>query len=677
MAKITESLSASIKEKVFGVVKAKASSGESPDALLKVISKNFMAMSAMARDMNVASQNIKELVKVMGGKPSDTEDKVAGSGLTPDERERKLAVELEKDKSKEESKKPSLVSKLGKKALDKFKATKVGKKVTDKFAELKKAFNPAKIFKALKKYLVIGAIIGAVFVAFKDTFVEWATGLFDAIKTKFDEFTASIGQWFQDTIQPIIDKAKELIKPVIDAVSGFITKIGDWFKEKFELIKGIFENPLNFIKKIIDKVFVLFDEVKEKFQKFKDFIKPYVEEALDTPIIKYLPPVLVLKALTGAKSPKEKKEEKKKPAPPPPPPPKAPPPPPPKAPAAPAAPKAPAPAPKAPAPAPKAPAPTPRPKAPAAAPKAPAAAPKAPAAAPKASATAPSPAPTPGKADKKEKIPGAPTGEPLVKKISPEAGKKAMLDEMNKQKVSDPTTRAAIMAQAAKETGGFKLLSEDLRYSVSGLKKVFKRLKNTSEEVLAAAVKGGAGAIGALIYGGNKDSPSYKFGVKNLGNTEPGDGARYRGRGFFQLTGRANYKRAGALEGPEKLLEMGEAAKTAVDFALRYKGDFGDVKAFTKYVNGGSVGLKERGEYFNAYINDPAITKIDASPSAPSGGGMASSSTSVASGQRQQQKSQTPVVVNAPTTNTQVVKKTQVASSKRLDVGSSLANAAA
>jgi hypothetical protein len=41
------------------------------------------------------------------------------------------------------------------------------KKVTDKFAELKKAFNPAKIFKALTKYLVIGAIIGVVFVALK------------------------------------------------------------------------------------------------------------------------------------------------------------------------------------------------------------------------------------------------------------------------------------------------------------------------------------------------------------------------------------------------------------------------------------------------------------------------------------------------------------------------------
>jgi LAS superfamily LD-carboxypeptidase LdcB len=263
MAKITESLGASIKEKVFGVVKSKASSRESPDALLKVIGKNFMAMSAMARDMNVASQNIKELVRVMGGKPSDKEDKVAGSGLTADERERKLAVELEKDKQKEEPKKPSLVSKLGKKALDKFKSTKVGQKVTDKFAELKKAFNPAKIFKALSKYLVIGALIGVIFVAFKDSFVEWATGLFDAIKTKFDEFTDSIKQWFQDTIQPIIEKAKELIQPVIDAVSGFITKIGDWFKEKFELIKGIFENPLNFIKNVIDKVSGVIDGIKE------------------------------------------------------------------------------------------------------------------------------------------------------------------------------------------------------------------------------------------------------------------------------------------------------------------------------------------------------------------------------------------------------------------------------
>jgi predicted chitinase len=250
---------------------------------------------------------------------------------------------------------------------------------------------------------------------------------------------------------------------------------------------------------------------------------------------------------------------------------------------------------------------------------------------------------------------------------------KTMLDEMNNQKVSDPTTRAAIMAQAAKETGGFALLSEDLRYSVGGLSNTFQRLKNTSKEDLEAAVKGGASAIGALVYGGSKDSPSYEFGVNQLGNTEPGDGARFRGRGFFQLTGRANYKRAGALNSPEKLLDMGEAAKTAVDFALRYKGDFGDVKAFTKYVNGAFLGLKERGEYFNAYINDPAITKIGAASTTPSGptpsaigptpsaagAQVAQASSEVSKGQREQLKPTDANVINMDKINNKTVASNQ------------------
>ena len=47
-------------------------------------------------------------------------------------------------------------------------------------------------------------VVGVIFIAFKDTFVEWATGLWDAISEKFSEFTAGIKQWFQDTIQPIL-----------------------------------------------------------------------------------------------------------------------------------------------------------------------------------------------------------------------------------------------------------------------------------------------------------------------------------------------------------------------------------------------------------------------------------------------------------------------------------------
>jgi hypothetical protein len=72
-----------------------------------------------------------------------------------------------------------------------------------------------------------------------------------------------------------------------------------------------------------------------------------------------------------------------------------------------------------------------------------------------------------------------------------------------------------------------------------------------------------------------------------------------------------------------------------------------------------------------------SIGQPEPKSSSTSGSAVASASTDVASSQRQQAKPKTPIIVNAPTTNNQVVKKTQVASPKRNDVGSSLANAAA
>jgi putative chitinase len=203
-----------------------------------------------------------------------------------------------------------------------------------------------------------------------------------------------------------------------------------------------------------------------------------------------------------------------------------------------------------------------------------------------------------------------------------------MLDEMDKQKIADPVKRAAIMAQAAVETGGFKLLSENLGYSAEGLKKTFGRLKDTSVEAIKEAISKGVAGIGSLVYGGDQDSPSYNFGVKNLGNVQPGDGFRFRGRGFFQLTGRANYTKAGAADDPFKLLELGPAAETAVNFANRFKGDYADVNAFTRFVNGGLNHVKERGEFFEQFRNDPSITQMNASPS--TGQAVGSASTSVA-----------------------------------------------
>ena len=695
----------SLKKVISSKVLKKAEAGDSKVSGLKEldnVSKNLSFLPNIAKDINIARQNIFKLVKLEGGKPERANN--IGSGKTE-----KSPTPVFKEQT------PTY-----KKPAKEESSFEMGQRFASFFLDL---FNPKKLLAKIS--------IGAIFIAagiitlLKDAFMGLTEYLFDAIKESFSKFMDFIKTWFDDSVRPILDEMLKFMNKIWTKVTDFFKPIFKWVGSKITSILEFLDPVFNFIGEVFGKIKAYvsnltglissakatYEAIKKKIADASDHGGGRVDEFGNT----IFDPVdsgdsdapkkpsggggsgrggqggptaaeLIKKDLTpsqlkwlGNADPTDEYIMSRMPAPiagekggPPAPsaPAPAPPPAPPPAPApapAPPAPVAPPAAPKPAAPTPSKPAaPAPSaPAAPATPTPAPAAAPKPPAApaAPAPSAPAAPPSTKPSGAEKK--TPGAPTGEPLVKKISPEAGKKALLDEMNKQKVSDPTTRAAIMAQAAKETGGFTLLSEDLRYSVSGLSATFKRLKNTSKEDLEAAVKGGAGAIGALIYGGSSDSPSYAFGVKELGNTEPGDGAKYRGRGFFQLTGRANYKRAGALEGPEKLLEMGEAAKTAVDFALRYKGDFGDVKAFTKYVNGAYLGLKERGEYFNAYLNDPAITKIGAASTTPSGGDIASASNGVASDQRKQQKPTTPVVIDASTTNNTQVTKNESGSKKQ------------
>jgi predicted chitinase len=99
--------------------------------------------------------------------------------------------------------------------------------------------------------------------------------------------------------------------------------------------------------------------------------------------------------------------------------------------------------------------------------------------------------------------------------------------------------------------------------------------------------------------------------AKILGNTKAGDGERYKGRGFIQLTGRYNYKRAGEALGipleknPELAADPEIAAQVAIWFwKLRVQprvDNFKDVKAVTKPINPGLRGLADRKEKFQAY----------------------------------------------------------------------------
>jgi len=262
---------------------------------------------------------------------------------------------------------------------------------------------------------------------------------------------------------------------------------------------------------------------------------------------------------------------------------------------------------------------------------------------------APEPAPTP---TKKAKAPEVKDSKPA--KIGSESGKKSVINEMNAKKIEDPTARAAIMAQVAHESYGFTILSENLNYKAPTLLKKFPKKFSGPDDAQQVA-SGGPKAVAERIYGGR------------MGNAPEGsgDGFEYRGRGFIQLTGKNNYKTFGYDGNPDDLTKPGSAAESAIKFMKGYKGDWSNITAVTKFVNGGTNGLADREEYFHSFLNDPTITKIDTVTSTPSGGSVATASNEVSSGQRQQQKPTTPIIINKPTTNNTNVNTTQLASAPK------------
>ena len=93
-------------------------------------------------------------------------------------------------------------------------------------------------------------------------------------------------------------------------------------------------------------------------------------------------------------------------------------------------------------------------------------------------------------------------------------------------------------------------------------------------------------------------------GRADLGNTEPGDGSKYRGRGLIQITGRANYKACGDALGldlinhPELLEKPQHACMSAAWFwatkGLSTLADEGKFETITRRINGGLNGLADR-----------------------------------------------------------------------------------
>jgi putative chitinase len=168
-----------------------------------------------------------------------------------------------------------------------------------------------------------------------------------------------------------------------------------------------------------------------------------------------------------------------------------------------------------------------------------------------------------------------------------------------------PLRMAHFLAQALHETGGFRVLRENMNYSAARLVEIFgvNRHSAAITPSEAARIERQPEAIAERVYGlGNPRK------AVELGNSQPGDGFRYRGNGVLQTTGRANHGRLGAACGvdfegaPELVTAPEHALKPALqewtDGDLNFFADKNDIRTITRRINGGFNGLTQREAWF-------------------------------------------------------------------------------
>ena len=191
------------------------------------------------------------------------------------------------------------------------------------------------------------------------------------------------------------------------------------------------------------------------------------------------------------------------------------------------------------------------------------------------------------------------TKEHLAEIISDDADNwyDALCDLLPKYGITNERRVAHFLSQCAHESGGFKRLEENLNYSAKALRAVFGRYFGDSPKADADEYARNPEMIANRVY--NDEYRKYK-----MGNTEEGDGWRFRGRGLKQLTGRDNYTRFGksvdmtAEEAAEYVATPAGAIESACWFwnanNLNDIADTDNVVKMTKKINGGNIGLEDR-----------------------------------------------------------------------------------
>jgi putative chitinase len=173
---------------------------------------------------------------------------------------------------------------------------------------------------------------------------------------------------------------------------------------------------------------------------------------------------------------------------------------------------------------------------------------------------------------------------------------------MEKFQINTPLRLAHFLAQCGHESGGFRLTKENLNYSAKGLMGIFKKYFPT--EALAKQYERKPEKIANKVYGNRMGN----------GAEATGDGAKYCGRGYIQLTGKDNYTAFGKsinediAANPTVVAEKYALLSAAWFFnknKLHIMADGGAtdavVTSITKRVNGGTIGLADRIKHFKEY----------------------------------------------------------------------------
>jgi putative chitinase len=174
---------------------------------------------------------------------------------------------------------------------------------------------------------------------------------------------------------------------------------------------------------------------------------------------------------------------------------------------------------------------------------------------------------------------------------------------LDKFEINTPLRLAHFLAQCGHESGGFKVVSENLNYGAAGLQSIFKKYftAESAKEYQRKPEK-----IANIVYANRMGN----------GNQASGEGYKFRGRGFIQLTGKENYTsfdkvvEDDIIANPELVSTKYPLLSAAWFFhknGLHKIADEGATDAVvtkvTKRVNGGTIGLPDRIKHFNEYNN--------------------------------------------------------------------------